>query len=189
MSRRALCSAVAVTALLVPWLAPSPAPAQDFDAPRLRSGVGLNGGGMLSGGAASYFGAGGIAIFQIQVGTQVGDHVAVYAMPEVGPFYGRNGWAWSGGVGAMAEYTFDSFSLGGGPDAGVLCSGPLSWPLTEVFVGPRIHGAFYPVVVREDGGVHRRGLFLGVDLGVYWPVHAGGFVSISPTVSVGYQRF
>jgi len=188
-----LPATVAVAALLVPWLAPYPASAQDFDAIRPRGGGSLNAGGMVfSGAAVSNVGDGGIAGFQGQLGMQAGDHWAVYAMPEASVFFARNGIALNLGAAAMLDYTFDSFpvSFGGG-----CYLGALSWVAVAPgdgqrggFVGPQIRSGFYPVIVREDGGARRGALFFGVDLGMYRPLYTGGFVFAS-TVSVGLQRF
>jgi hypothetical protein len=194
MSGRALCFAVAVAALLVPWLAPGPAAAQDVGAPRPRVGVGPSAGGLLVGGrAAPVTGAGDAANFlaQMHVGVQVGDPFGVYAMLEGGVFYRPNPKTVadhrdgiSGGIGLMFDYTLGAFpfSLGGGGYVGAAAA-------HEVFVGPRIRGTFYPIRGRIDGTADWRALFLGLDLGVYWPIWASGYVRIAPTLSVGFQRF
>jgi hypothetical protein len=114
-------------------------------------------------------------------------------MPEGGLFLGRNNRALNLGAAVMFDYTLDSFpiSFGGGFYLGAFAWLPVDpgGSLSGGFAGPLIRSAFYPVIVRGDGGVIRDALYLGVDLGLYRTLYEPGGLVFAPTLSVGLQRF
>lgn len=169
--------------------APAGAPAAaDGSADERTDGVrfrwGISGGGgfwvLSSGGQSLTAGLGG---FDIRLGVQINNYLAVYAQPHLSFGVVSQGRV-SGGTGvaatdALVELTlFNRLAIGAGGGAGVL-NNP---------AGPDLHFrlAGYPLVGKGENGIRRHGLMVGADLRIFF---LNGGTAIMPFFGVGYEGF
>jgi hypothetical protein len=198
-------------ALLVPLLSSAPAAAQmmEPDGPRFRGGVSLNGSALAVPGVVTI---GGIGI-QGQLGAQISNNWAVYAIPNFDVLFGKLG-GLGIGAGVLAEYTFNRLpiSVGAGPEVGFFgviggsgCNGQGACTTVSdaggAFYGARLHFGYHPLIYRN--GIRRRALTIGFDLrlmtGAFGGASATGNTitetvsvnsfAVSPVLSIGYTAF
>jgi hypothetical protein len=203
MNLRPIGALAALSGLLVPLLSSAPAAAQmmEPDGPRFRGGVSLNGSALVVPGVVSI---GGIGV-QGQIGAQISNNWAVYAIPNLDVLFGKLGGIGIG-AGVLAEYTFTGLpiSVGAGPEAGLFAviGGCNSGEGCDsgaggAFYGARLHFAYHPVIYHY--GIRRRALSIGFDLrlmtgafgassDVTQTASANTF-AVSPVVSIGYTAF
>jgi hypothetical protein len=183
--RRAIVAAAATTSLFVATAA------RAEDGPRLRGAIAGEGGFFilakhptLEMGAAGLHG---------EIGVQIDDRFAVYALPSVDLYFGSGGLL-AFGLAALGDFTIsDAFSVGIGPaiESALYAGGGASGAFS--FYGGRLHLAYYPVVWRAAGRPRRRALAIGADLKVFANVNfqqgAGSSAALLPMLTLGYQAF
>lgn len=160
------------------------------DGLRFRGGVALEGGALILPGKLAM--GGGAVVGQL--GVQIDDRWALYALPSFDAFAGDGSFVSSAGSALMAELTVPGapLSIAAGPDAAALLtvsgeSGGLGYSL-----GGRLRLAVHPLLVRAETGPRRRALSVGVDLRVA-EINLGGAdntsVTFTPTAFIGYTAF
>jgi hypothetical protein len=206
MNTRPFRFLTAAAALLVPLLFAEAASAQrvyvvrEYDGPRFRGGINLEGGALIVPGLVSLGSIG----LQGQLGVQINDQWGVYAIPSFDVLFGKLGGI-ALGFGALVDWTPPGvpISIGAGPEAGWAgalntCDPNLGCAVNGfggVFYGGRLHFAYYPVIVRYP--YRRRALAIGADFrflaGDFGTVMPGVVkvtdIGISPVVFIGYTAF
>jgi hypothetical protein len=189
MNLRVLSTFGVVSAFLIPTLAPATASAQQADALRFRGGVGLElGANILVGGGASQ--ASGAIGVQGQLGVQITNNWAVYALPILDINFGGGGAGATLGSAVLADYTFSNIpiSVSAGPSFGAgFCFG--CGGAEGAIYGARLGAHWYPILNRGDDGIRRKALYVGFDLSVLGVAGFSGAAVVQPQVSVGYQAF
>ncbi len=187
-----LIGAVGVaSAFLVPILVPATASAQEPDGVRFRGGIGLEAGADVltvsgEGGGAAAVGAIG---FQGQLGVQITNNWAVYALPALDVIFGGGGAGLAVNGAVLGDYTFSGVPIGvhAGPSVGGLVAfGSGGAVGAGTIYGARMGASFYPIMSRGPDGIRRKALQVGLDLTVQG---ISGAVIISPQVVIGYQAF
>jgi hypothetical protein len=183
---------------------------EDADAPRLRGGAALEGGGVF---IPSVLNVGSVGVLG-ELGIQINRGWAVYAVPSLEAVVGSTSGAASGlgvGAGLVVDYTINNtVSFGAGVDVvafltqgGTTCGlgppvGCAPTPnVSGVFPGGLVRLAYRPLVFGA-GTRHRNGLALGLDVrllngGLGWTARpadesSSGF-GVSPMLWVGYTAF
>lgn len=209
MKLRPLSLLGAFAAFLVPSLVTVAASAQQViyvqgpppsaDGARFRGGVGLEVGAFAIPGV----GVLGLAGIQGQLGGQINNNWAVYAIPTLDFGFGKTA-AVGLSAGVLAEYTLDAvpLSVGVGPEAGLLAAFSSDTGFGAAFYGARLHAAFYPVVAKAIDRPRRKGLYVGLDVGVLAGAFGGTTVTantvtatagtsilLQPMATIGYAAF
>lgn len=168
-----------------PAKAPAPAPmrvdAEEKDGVRFRGGIAASGGGEFAGPLT--FGMGGLdGRLGVQINHLIGVYAQLHSSLGSGTYMGQPGY-FTGTFAASAVVDFtlwDRMFVGAGGGYGVL-NNP---------TGPMIHLRLggYPVSVRGDNGIRRKGLMMGADLRV---VFLDTFSEPVTMVmgSIGYEAF
>jgi hypothetical protein len=196
MNLRPVGVLAALGALVFPLLLTSTASAQmmEPDGARFRGGVSLQGGVLAVPGVVSLGSVG----IEGQLGGQISNNWAVYAIPNFGGLFGKQGGI-SIGAGALAEYTFNGLplSVAAGPEVGLFaafgesgCGNQAGCTSASdsagAFYGARLHVAYYPIIVRN--GLRRRALSIGVDArlmtGAFGAASANNTGNVTATASV-----
>jgi hypothetical protein len=186
---------------LVSFFSAREAAAQEPDGVRFRGGIALEAGPMIIPGVGTL----GIAGVQSQLGVQINNNFAVYAVPNLDIVFGSVGGI-NLAAAIMCDYTLnDSLTFGAGPDVGVFAaiggsSGSVSGAAGALY-GARLHFAWNPIVDRETGSVRRRALSVGADVRLLGGGAGGGTTDgettsgsastfvIAPMITVGYTAF
>lgn len=146
------------------------------DGVRFRFGI-AGGGGFMTGLSSTLVYGGG----DLKLGAQINDMLAVYAVPQLG-YYTTDGVVVGGGlVGASAVVDvtlIDRFFVGAG----------VGYAILNNLSGPELHlrAGGYPIMVRSDEKIRRKGLMLGVDFRVHF---LDGATIVAPTFNIGYEAF
>jgi hypothetical protein len=189
MNLRALSVFGAVSAFVVPFLVSATASAQEPDGVRFRGGIGLEAGPLI----ITHVGGLGVVGLQGQLGVQINNNWAVYAVPSLDIAFGGGGTGLAVGGAVLGEYTFTGIpiSVGAGLSAGQFAVfGDGTAFGSAPYYGARLHGAWYPVMNRGWNGIRRRALFVALDVNIEGFPQAGESpIIFSPVVSVGYQAF
>lgn len=176
-----VCRAAPLFAALV--LTASSASAQQAE-PGPRDGVRFRGGVALAGGGLFIAGYGlGLGGVDGRLGVQINNMIGVYAQPYItfggGKIAGTPGVTGTAGSNVLVDFTFkDQIFVGAGGGGGLIGG------LTAGQAHLRLGG--YPVVERGLNGIRRKGLMLGLDLGLHF---GSGFTLLQPMLSVGYEAF
>lgn len=189
MNLRALLPFCAASAFLVPLLVPATASAQQADAVRFRGGIGFEiGANILA--ASGFSSASGAIGFQGQLGAQITNNWAAYALPFLDINFGSGGAGATVGTALLADYTFSNIpiSVYAGPSfGGGFCFG--CGASDGAIYGARMGAHWYPIMNRGDDGIRRKALYVGVDLSVYGVAGFSGGAVVVPQAAIGYQAF
>ncbi len=185
---------------------PAMAPPPPEDGARFRGGIAAEAGALIVPGVVTL----GVAGIQGQLGAQINNNFAVYAVPNFDIVFGA-----LGGVNlsfaVMVDYTLDdNITFGIGPDVGLFAalggsavgtSGTTVSAAAGALYGARLHFSWNPVISHSASGPKRKALAIGADVrllgggagfassdGTSATASVGSFV-LSPQLTIGYQAF